>query len=187
MDELIAFDKGRLFEVLGGLALPPWTGPDGKVVGVGWDCAPIAQEIIRKVEEIAIPDAGNDRSRADFYQNRCVELHSILMALTYLTEGKSGDILSVSDGGHPESPRRLVVRDSDDPTVWRLVEYGFDSDAARLFDFLSGSAEPADDACPNSLFGVPCRKQAGHPGRCANRDATWEIAAPVREPERWTP
>lgn len=57
----ITFKRADFYDMMGRLALPPYTGhtPTGKVerAGGNWDCAPIAEEIQRCAEAMELHDA----------------------------------------------------------------------------------------------------------------------------------
>jgi hypothetical protein len=56
-NKYIVFKREDFFQMMGFLALPPWTDNDGNLIGSDIDCAPLAEQIQAKVLEFALADA----------------------------------------------------------------------------------------------------------------------------------
>jgi hypothetical protein len=53
----IVFKRNQFYELMGELALPPWTDADGSLLGGDIDCAPLAQHISERAEAVCLSDA----------------------------------------------------------------------------------------------------------------------------------
>lgn len=53
----IVFKRSEFYQLMGELALPPWGHANSEMCGSEVDCAPIAEKIKRKSEELEVPDA----------------------------------------------------------------------------------------------------------------------------------
>ena len=85
--------------------------------------------------------------RADEYRIWWEEHQTLLAYACNLVTGQTAlnrDIVPVDD--HPEGRREVAVEDGNAPGRWRLASYGFDSDVAKLFEFLKTTPPVDPDA-----------------------------------------
>jgi hypothetical protein len=77
------------------------------------------------------------REQANSYRIWWEEHQTLLAYACNLVTGQAAlnrDIVPADD--HPEGRREVAVEDGNAPGRWRLASYGFDSDVAKLFEFL---------------------------------------------------
>lgn len=77
------------------------------------------------------------KKQVDEYRRWLSENETLLAYACNLVTGQTAlnrDIVPADD--HPESRREVAVEDGNAPGRWRLAGYGFDSDVAKLFEFL---------------------------------------------------
>lgn len=79
-NKYVVFKRNEFFEMMGYLALPPWTNADGSLVGVDMDAAPLGEQILREVTQTELADAVVIR-RQDLFASPCLATYASMISL----------------------------------------------------------------------------------------------------------
>jgi hypothetical protein len=113
----ITFKREDFYQMMGALALPPWTAPDGTQVGSDWDCAPLATNIQEQAAAAELVDAVVIR-RQDLFAGPALHAYSnnMAMAARMVAEGdEQKRLLGIADYFHDQA----VLADEE---AWKLPD-----------------------------------------------------------------
>jgi len=103
-EKYITFKREAFIQLMGELALPPWNLPDGKLIGANLDCAPIAENVLKRVNETELQDAVVIR-RQDKFASPCLLTYAAMIALVAeqnTNRKKREELLAIADYFHQQ-------------------------------------------------------------------------------------
>lgn len=83
-DKYIVFKREEFYELMGELVLPPWLDENGHFIGQDVDCAPLAQNVKVRAEDVCLEDAVVIR-RQDYFASPALATYSACIAITAAT------------------------------------------------------------------------------------------------------